>query len=569
MWVQEVKPGLFYVYKKVGRRNVYVGKSKEGRFVPAEGISAAKEVGARRLLYTHNDLSWDESVAPATAPGVWRRRGDHKTYDVRGNRRMTEDEYSKESRRVNKKGIVTEKKLKRDPQRYHKVAVEGGINYYHDTKENKWYRVEDGVTLHVNLTFDRLAEIRHDRRQEAKERRKRDKQEEKERRGAQRLARDIRRDSAHRAYLQTVAPSIVLHKKTGLYFARNTDDGYESIKKKDAEERIYRDIQRMAPNALRRTARGMTPAERRLFRAHQRDYKAHRQIEQEREEREEKEEQRSRLRRDAGVLKGARKKAYDKVVAAWEKAKIRVSIPEEAFATKEKETEFHKTFNVTPVVMHRSYSPTGIEAVTSKTLHRHPTKEELKTTVNTTLDGNEIEVEMSNKLFSTTRTFTRKSNGTWHVYHGTFFIKSDWQGVGIGKTMFKKWYGLYENMGVKKITVHAAAEEGWKQWAKYGFDWSEPEEMHDQIRRRLKRSGKDEAFIAKHHNLPAYALRQLLNDAEWEDAVGVSWSGVLDLTNAEQRKWAYSYVRYKPKGKKNEKATSARRTRTAAKRRKR
>lgn len=67
------------------------------------------------------------------------------------------------------------------------------------------------------------------------------------------------------------------------------------------------------------------------------------------------------------------------------------------------------------------------------------------------------------------RVFTWKKDEGWSVYHDYFELSGDIQGAGIAKQVIGRQMGLYERMGVKEITVHAALDRGGYAWAKYGF----------------------------------------------------------------------------------------------------
>jgi len=69
-----------------------------------------------------------------------------------------------------------------------------------------------------------------------------------------------------------------------------------------------------------------------------------------------------------------------------------------------------------------------------------------------------------------TRTFTRKRDGSLHVYHGTFFIKPHHQNQGIAGKVFKNSFGFYQKAGVNHVEVQPV-EVGKYTWARMGFHW--------------------------------------------------------------------------------------------------
>jgi len=69
-----------------------------------------------------------------------------------------------------------------------------------------------------------------------------------------------------------------------------------------------------------------------------------------------------------------------------------------------------------------------------------------------------------------TRTFTRKPDGSLHVYHGTFFIKPHHQNQGIAGKVFKNSFGFYQKAGVNHVEVQPV-EVGKYTWARMGFHW--------------------------------------------------------------------------------------------------
>jgi ribosomal protein S18 acetylase RimI-like enzyme len=68
------------------------------------------------------------------------------------------------------------------------------------------------------------------------------------------------------------------------------------------------------------------------------------------------------------------------------------------------------------------------------------------------------------------RIFTRK-RGVWSVYHSHFEVAEGYRGSGQGKEVFRRMINDYQKMGVKKVRVTAALDNGWYTWASFGFDW--------------------------------------------------------------------------------------------------
>lgn len=91
-----------------------------------------------------------------------------------------------------------------------------------------------------------------------------------------------------------------------------------------------------------------------------------------------------------------------------------------------------------------------------------------------------------------TRTFTRKRDGSLHVYHGTFFIKPHHQNQGIAGKVFKNSFGFYQKAGVNHVEVQPV-EVGKYTWARMGFHWGHG--GTEQARKELP------MYLRDHHDL--------------------------------------------------------------------
>ena len=74
------------------------------------------------------------------------------------------------------------------------------------------------------------------------------------------------------------------------------------------------------------------------------------------------------------------------------------------------------------------------------------------------------------------------------VKHGHFELDSQFTGLGLGKTIMKEAVDLYEDMGIKGITLSANITHGAYAWARYGFvpeveDW---EGLVEQVIRKFR-----------------------------------------------------------------------------------
>lgn len=66
------------------------------------------------------------------------------------------------------------------------------------------------------------------------------------------------------------------------------------------------------------------------------------------------------------------------------------------------------------------------------------------------------------------RTFTKEPGG-WVVTHDYFAIPKQYQGGGYAGRMMRSSVEVYDEMGVKRIDVHANIDVGGYSWAKLGF----------------------------------------------------------------------------------------------------
>lgn len=78
-------------------------------------------------------------------------------------------------------------------------------------------------------------------------------------------------------------------------------------------------------------------------------------------------------------------------------------------------------------------------------------------------------VLVEDAAFWARREFWRDKNGDLRVEHEHFEVKSAKQGKGLAKKMLRQQFNVYQNMGVKKVSMYANIDVGSYAWAKYGF----------------------------------------------------------------------------------------------------
>ena len=134
--------------------------------------------------------------------------------------------------------------------------------------------------------------------------------------------------------------------------------------------------------------------------------------------------------------------------------------------------------------------------------------------------------------------------------HDIFEINdTEKQGRGVSKAVHRALMPIYEKLGIEKIDLYAAEQNGGYTWAKYGFRVSYNEIKY--YPREMK-SHKEEAqkiindFYATHPRTERFPIK-ILADKPWgkEAMSGSTWFGDLDLTNPTERADFCSYIGYK------------------------
>ena len=148
-------------------------------------------------------------------------------------------------------------------------------------------------------------------------------------------------------------------------------------------------------------------------------------------------------------------------------------------------------------------------------------------------------------------------NGEMH--HAYFkIIDKDSRGKGVSKAIHRELIPLYEQMGIKKISVDAGLENGGHTWAQYGFhvsknqaDWLAEELPIGSIKQRAITIIDNYYYTHdKNSKFPMYLLSSdgVINGkarGKKSALAGKTWSGTIDLTDPAQKKYFYDYVGYK------------------------
>ena len=89
------------------------------------------------------------------------------------------------------------------------------------------------------------------------------------------------------------------------------------------------------------------------------------------------------------------------------------------------------------------------------------------------------------------RIITKHEDGSYSIEHGILKIEDkEYRGTGFGKIFSKVSEDLYRKLGISRIELQAADENGAATWAKAGYDWAErPVEVISKIRRFVDTTG--------------------------------------------------------------------------------
>lgn len=147
------------------------------------------------------------------------------------------------------------------------------------------------------------------------------------------------------------------------------------------------------------------------------------------------------------------------------------------------------------------------------------------------------------------RIFFVDSEGRKVVDHELFKLPKELQGKGISKQVFRALYEQYKVVGVQRIEVYANIDVGGYTWARYGFCAKDRENAIGAIRfsaltpRQEKRimAMIDEHFAASSDPFPMNKIARLPYGKK--ALLGGDWEGVLDMTDAQQRRVFERYLR--------------------------
>lgn len=147
------------------------------------------------------------------------------------------------------------------------------------------------------------------------------------------------------------------------------------------------------------------------------------------------------------------------------------------------------------------------------------------------------------------RIFYVDEQGRKVVDHELFRLPQELQGNGISKQVFRALYEQYKVAGVQRLDVFANIDVGGYTWARYGFCAKDRNNAIGAIRfsaltqRQEKRimAMIDEHFAASSDPFPMNKIARLPYGKK--ALLGGNWEGVLDMTDAQQRRVFERYLR--------------------------
>lgn len=147
------------------------------------------------------------------------------------------------------------------------------------------------------------------------------------------------------------------------------------------------------------------------------------------------------------------------------------------------------------------------------------------------------------------RIFYVDEQGRKVVDHELFRLPQELQGKGISKQVFRALYEQYKVAGVQRLDVFANIDVGGYTWARYGFCAKDRNNAIGAIRfsaltqRQEKRimAMIDEHFAASSDPFPMNKIARLPYGKK--ALLGGNWEGVLDMTDAQQRRVFERYLR--------------------------
>jgi hypothetical protein len=149
------------------------------------------------------------------------------------------------------------------------------------------------------------------------------------------------------------------------------------------------------------------------------------------------------------------------------------------------------------------------------------------------------------------RTFTHYPAGTIVVSHDYFRLPASARGQKTGKNVLGVCFEQYQQIGISKIMVHAALQDGGYVWARAGFKATIQKEMEIILEVAERQLPTDEYNIAKswyedhYNNFPGTPF----NISDWSGLPfmepilrGSDWHGEIDLTNPAELRNFKKYV---------------------------
>jgi GNAT superfamily N-acetyltransferase len=166
-------------------------------------------------------------------------------------------------------------------------------------------------------------------------------------------------------------------------------------------------------------------------------------------------------------------------------------------------------------------------------------------------DGREVRIPAGTFLGTMNRDIHPKTREAYNAY---FALDPQYQGLGIAKTILRGQIDVYRRMGnIDTVKVSAGLDGGGHTWARFGFvpyesSW---QSLQGRLRYRLLDNIRDidpqvKADLLTLINHPdPLKIRQLANVPTWGRRLlaGTSWTGTLDLRNAETMRYFDAYTR--------------------------
>ncbi len=156
---------------------------------------------------------------------------------------------------------------------------------------------------------------------------------------------------------------------------------------------------------------------------------------------------------------------------------------------------------------------------------------------------------IQSKDIQITREFSENTGVMEHAYFE--ITDPNARGKGVSKAIHRALMPIYEKLGVKRLDVYAALDNGGYTWAQYGFRitrFSVPHlidyQMHEKYQPQARALVKD--YFEAHPDAKFFPMR-IMSSQPWgkEALTGTSWYGYLDFTDSEQKKDFTDYIGYK------------------------